>query len=85
MSKRPSMAAADASASGEPDINPFAPLLSLDRQQQLAAFTPDEQNVFFGRVMSSVFSSDAYQKLVFETAADEFDKIATARKSGTKQ
>jgi hypothetical protein len=85
MSKLATIAAADAAAPAVKDLNPLVPLLSLDRQQQLAAFTPDEQNIFFGRVMSSVFSSDAYQKLVFDTAADEFDKIATAHKSGTKK
>jgi hypothetical protein len=36
---------------------------------------------FYGRVISSVPSSDVYEKLAFDTAAGEFDKIAAERKS----
>jgi hypothetical protein len=40
---------------------------------------------FYGRVISSVPSSDVYQKLAFDTAAREFDKIAAERKSSMKK
>lgn len=60
--------------------NPLVALLSEDRQRQFATLSPEQQNAFYGRVMSSVFSSDAYQKLAFDTAASEFDKMAASRK-----
>ena len=82
MSKLPAVATAE---QGRPTLNPLVPLLTEDRQKQLESLTPDEQAAFFGRVVSSVLTSDVYKKLAFETAASEFDKIAAERKSGTKK
>ncbi|MDX0647499.1 hypothetical protein GOD00_23345 [Sinorhizobium medicae] len=55
--------------------NPFEALLPEDRLSQLSQMPPEKKREYYGRVVESVFSDPVYQKLVFEVASREFDRM----------
>jgi hypothetical protein len=65
--------------------NPLETLLTPDRQQELNGLTDSERHLFYGRVLESVFSNPTYQRVVFDTAAKEFDKMQRRSYSAGQQ
>jgi hypothetical protein len=59
--------------------NPLSALLTPDRQQLLAALSEADRQTFYGSVLESIFSNPAYQELVFTTANERFDQLASER------
>lgn len=56
--------------------NPLDNLLPAEKFNQLTRLPIEERHAFYGRVIDSVFSSPAYQHLVFDAANREFERIA---------
>lgn len=55
--------------------NPIEALLPPDRLAALAHMPDEKRNAFYGNVLGAMFSSAEYQRLVFDVASREFDRV----------
>jgi len=56
--------------------NPIEALLSPDRLAVLAGMPEEKRREFYGNVVHAMFSSAEYQRLVFDVASREFDRVS---------
>lgn len=55
--------------------NPMVALLSEDRIKDIAFMDDADRHLYYGRLAESVFASPEYQRVIFEVARMEFDKV----------
>jgi penicillin G amidase len=57
------------------NFNVLTALLTEERQRAFASFSPEERHLFYGRLIESIIANPDYRRIVFDTAAMEFDKL----------
>lgn len=65
--------------------NPIGVLLTPERLALLWSLSDTERQLFYGRVLESVFSNPTYQQIMLSTANYHLDQIAALRGGGGSQ